>query len=172
MANGQQIAKHARLMDLKKDPADRPMDPATALARSLSLDGPEPCYVDGRRGGAKQRSASISSVDIRGPTPGEGAAPKTRRRKSFTFDKAGNPVAGGGAPGPADEETKEETFPAKPPEKKQDATCIVNLPPEPEPEPEPFDPAVDAHPAFDHQASAGSDYMELTIEGLDDDEWI
>ncbi|KAH8044891.1 hypothetical protein JL720_16916 [Aureococcus anophagefferens] len=77
-----------------------------------------------------------------------------------------------GAPGPADEETKEDTFPAKPPEKKQDATCIVNLPPEPEPAPEPFDPAVDAHPAFDHQASAGSDYMELTIEGLDDDEWI
>ena len=63
MANGQQIAKHARLMDLKRDAASPPMDPATALAQSLSLDGPEPCYVNGgrRRSSAKQRSASISS---------------------------------------------------------------------------------------------------------------
>ena len=44
VANGQQIAKHARVMDLKRDAASPPMDPATALAQSLSLDGPEPCY--------------------------------------------------------------------------------------------------------------------------------
>ncbi|KAH8047875.1 hypothetical protein JL720_15984 [Aureococcus anophagefferens] len=132
------MASLLRRMSSRKEKISEPEAPPTPAADE----------DDGRvnvRAYNKKRSASISSVDIRGPTPGEGAAPKTRRRKSFTFDKAGNPVAGGGAPGPADEETKEDTFPAKPPEKKQDATCI---------------------------ASAGSDYMELTIEGLDDDEWI
>ena len=184
VANGQQIAKHARLMDLKRDAASPPMDPATALAQSLSLDGPEPCYVNGgrRRSSAKQRSASISSVDIRGPTntldsaTGEAGSTRTRRRKSFTFDKAGNVVGGGSEPRPADEETKEEQVPAAPDAPKapkEDATCVVNVPP-PKPAEDDdaaFDPAVDAHPAFEHQDSGASDYMELTIEGLDD-EWI
>ena len=56
----------------------------------------------------------------RGPTnnlnsaTGEAGSTRTRRRKSFTFDKAGNVVGGGSEPRPADEETKEEQVqPAK-----------------------------------------------------------
>ena len=170
-------------MDLRKDA--KPMDPATLLANSLSMDGPMPCYVDGGPRRQKHRSASISSVDIRGPTPQE---PRNRRRKSFTFDSKGNVVGGGSDARRAaadDEETKEEkpTEPYKP----VDATCIVNLPPTPEPAPKaegvetpdsvddeegallrPEDRILDGLGADD---DGGADFMELCIEGLDD-EWI